>query len=142
VPETCNRSEYEWALYHPHFHRSYEPNNTLYVARDCLDLPSLTGGGVPGAGTFSLFRQDLQLTASTAASATEWELPRWMYPENGREPLSFHDALSRWQLTDSAARLDAVCRGQEFVLNCDHYPEAAEWLGMLLGCCGQTFTSH
>jgi hypothetical protein len=130
--EQCDRSEYEWAQYHPHFHRSPERNNTLYIAKESLNLPSLTVNSKAGAGTFPLFCQELQLTASTAANSTEWELPKWMYPRDGKHPLSYHSDLSRWRLTHTTTRLNAVSRGQEFVLDCKHYPEALEWLCKLL----------
>jgi hypothetical protein len=32
----------------------------------------------------------------------------------------------------AGAMLNAVSRGQEFVLNCDDYPEAVKWLHELL----------
>lgn len=130
-PDSCDRSKYEWALYHPHFHRPPERNNRIYVAKEHLDVPSPILSGKPGAGVFPLFCPEFQLTAPSAMSPTEWELPKWTYPRGGRQPLSFHGDLSSWQITDSSARLRAASRGQEFVLDCEYYPEFIGWLAKL-----------
>ena len=46
----CNISEYEWARYHPHFHRDSDANNTLYIACRYLTLPGESFEGLEGAG--------------------------------------------------------------------------------------------
>ena len=40
--------------------------------------------------------------------------------------------MMRWQRTESNALLNTVARGQEFILDTEKYPEAMEWLPMLL----------
>ena len=46
-------------------------------------------------------------------------------------PLSYHGRPNRWQLMDDSVQLQTVGRGQEFVLDTDHYPEALTWLRTL-----------
>jgi hypothetical protein len=41
--------------------------------------------------------------------------------------LTYHGEPSRWTPTGQRVRLDAVARGQEFVLDAAHYPEAVDW---------------
>jgi hypothetical protein len=36
--------------------------------------------------------------------------------------------LRRWRRRGGSVYLSTVPIGQEFVLDCDHYPEACEWL--------------
>jgi hypothetical protein len=42
--------------------------------------------------------------------------------------LTYHGDHSRWEKVKDGVMLTAVSRGQEFVLDCDHYPEAINWL--------------
>jgi len=39
--------------------------------------------------------------------------------------------LKRWTKGTDGVLLDSVSRGQEFVLDCDDYPEAQSWLRSL-----------
>jgi hypothetical protein len=130
--DSIDRSRYQWAENHPHFHRSLEKNNTLYISREYLKLPSLSAEDFPGAGVFPRFSECLKLTASSAGSPCLWELPPWIYPENGRFPLTYHGDPTRWQRTGHGTLLKTVTRGQEFVLDCEAYPEAIEWFMTLL----------
>ena len=116
-----------WGQYHPHFHRYPERNNTLYAAKKYLELPN-TNIHKKSAGIFENFTQKLQLTAPGGQRAGVWELPKWFFPHDDRLPLSYHGDLKRWELTDVATILNVVSRGQEFILECEDYPEVAEWL--------------
>ena len=107
-----------WANYHPHLQGHRGANNTLYIAKD--------------AGIFSHYSKKLQLTLMDSLKTSIWQLPRWMYPENGKTPLSYHSNLERWNKQGSTARLTAASRGQEFVLNAHEYPEADAWLQDLM----------
>ena len=132
--DTCDRKKLKWAAYHPHLNRTPDPNNTLYIARETLDLPVKMVKRRDGSGVFHRFSKKLQLTAPDVGGASVWELPKWIYPKDGRTPLTYHRNLSRWQRTDRATRLKTVPRGQEFVLDCKEYPEAKRWLyGLLIG---------
>jgi hypothetical protein len=126
--DRCNKTEYGWAGYHPHFHRTSEKNNTLYIAQQYLSLPGNAIAIQSGAGVFQRYTRALQLTAPSATRTTEWELPTWIFPKNGRLPLSYHKNMTRWQTLGQTSRLKVVSRGQEFVLDCSYYPEAIEWL--------------
>ena len=130
--EGCNLSRYGWAKYHPHFHRNSDANNTLYVARRYITLPVVAAKGLVGAGVFLRFSHQLMLTASAATTPSQWELPQWFYPRDGKCPLTYHSKMARWQRTENATRLKAVARGQEFILDTGDFPEAIEWLKGLL----------
>lgn len=134
--DDCSPSEYEWARYHPHFHRSPEAGNTLYIALEHLTLPGDMGTGLPGAGVFPNISEELALTAPDAAMPSQWELPHWFYPRDGKCPLTYHSDSARWTRTDNGTRLNAVARGQEFILDAGDFPEAIAWVKMLLGKSG------
>lgn len=118
---------YVWAQYHPHFCKSLDPLNVVYVANDHLQLGNLWGS-IAGAGSFSQYSSGRQLTASDAKTPSSWDLPGWLYPDNGRKPLTYHSAPARWQTCKGRTRLKSVGRGQEFVLDCSDYPETVEWV--------------
>lgn len=124
----------DWAQQHPHLHGTRQGRNLLYVAADSLGMPGIEH--LPGAGTFKKFNESLQLTAPSK-NRSFWRVPRWMYPDEGKPPLSSHEKLSRWQLptdNDGFCYLESVARGQEFVLDTEHYPDAVEWaINILLG---------
>jgi hypothetical protein len=61
-----------------------------------------------------------------------WRLPFWMFPADGRPALTYHAGLERWEQRADYALLKNVSQGQEFVLDCDYYPEAAAWLANLI----------
>ena len=118
---------YDWAKYHPHFNRGTDPNNVIYIAQRHLRIDGLAES-LPGAGTFSHFSLRRKLTASDAENVTTWELPGWFHPGDNRRPLTYHADSRRWQKRDDRAVLKSVARGQEFVLDCDEYPEAIHWV--------------
>jgi hypothetical protein len=122
-----------WAAEHPHVRRAWSmsANNTLYVASRELILPAVAGP-LPGGGVFERVSPLLTLTAK-AGSRSLWRLPRWFYPVPGRPPLSYHSDAARWKRDLAGCSLRSVGRGQEFVLDCDHYPEAFAWLRDLFG---------
>lgn len=117
-----------WAQYHPHCAMRDERSNTLYTAARKLVLAAGSAMGLPGSGVFSRFSHRLQLTDSDADRHVQWQLPLWMFPENTKPPLTFHSDLRRWSIRGSAALLQSVDRGQEFVLDGRHYPELPAWL--------------
>lgn len=126
IPVGSQESEVPaWAAYHPHFHGDSGGKNTVYVARDSLRLPEMAPGPA-GAGVFGSYRDALRLTAP-GHTRTGWRLPRWFFPRDGRPPLTYHRNTNRWTLGPDHALLRSVPRGQEFVLDADHYPEAVEW---------------
>lgn len=128
--DNCASTEMSWARYHPHFHRSPDSSNTLYIGSDHLDLVS--DRQVPGAGAFGRFTSKLQLTDFGSNKLSTWKLPKWFFPASGRQPMSYHSASRRWRRKSDHVLLETVGRGQEFVLNCDYYPEAAQWVADLI----------
>lgn len=133
-PDQVDTNRYDWAADHPHFHRGDDPQNTIYIARRRLDLGTGVSSTIPGAGVFSYYHPQLQLTAEDGKNVSDWKLPTWFLPNRGRTPLTYHAKPERWEEHNSHARLRAVSRGQEFVLDCREYPETKEWLKQLLGC--------
>jgi hypothetical protein len=81
---------------------------------------------LPGAAAFTNFTEALQLTAP-GKTRSWWRLPKWFYPDVGIPPLSSHENPDRWHLENKACLLQTVARGQEFVLDLEHYPKATEW---------------
>lgn len=118
---------YSWAEYHPHFHRNKDSNNVVYLARHHQETGLTPEAALSGAGVFRRFSPALQLTAPNAAKTSTWELPGWFHPGGCRTPLTYHANLSRWDRVGSRTELRSVARGQEFVLDCDEYPEAINW---------------
>ena len=89
-----------------------------------------------GWGVFRRFDRRLALTDPDGTGVSNWRLPRWFYPEGSKLPLTYHPDRKRWQRDADHAYLRTVGRGQEFVLDLPHYPEAAEWLASLVSNLG------
>ncbi len=120
-----------WATDHPHCSGGRGERNTLYIAAEKLRLPGrVTMSSLAGAGTLAFGRQ--QLLTQPNALRTQWRLPRWFYPSAGRAPLTYHTDLSRWAVDETYAYLQSAARGQEFVFDTTHYPEAVAWVETLL----------
>jgi hypothetical protein len=119
-----------WALHHPHCQGGRSARNTLYIAAPQLTLPD---GATPlsGAGVLAQRRSCQVLTAPNALR-THWRLPRWFFPSAGRPPLTYHGDPARWRRDTDYTYLRSVARGQEFVFDTTHYPEAMAWLRTLL----------
>ena len=122
----------EWARYHPHFHRQRHETNVIYVAAERLVLPGLNTAAAPGAGLFPCFTPQLRLTEPSCNRTSMWLLPEWCHPNGRGSVLTYHGDQSRWEKVKDGVILRAASRGQEFVLDCDHYPEAITWLAGLL----------
>jgi hypothetical protein len=124
-------TEAAWALYHPHSRKPPHPTNVVYVGAERLALPGLKSGAIPGAGLFPGFAPELQLTESGCIRPGRWLLPEWFHPDGRASALTYHGGPARWQKSKDGVVVDSVARGQEFVLDCDHYPEAVNWIGDL-----------
>ena len=88
--------------------------------------------GITGWGVCPKFDQRLVLTDPNGAGVSNWRLPRWFYPDGDKPPLTYHPDRKRWRCDASHAYLRSVGRGQEFVLDLPHYPEAVDWLSDLV----------
>jgi hypothetical protein len=108
-----------WLQAHPHAAEDNWPFNTIYLAK-----------GADGAGVFSRFDPRLRLTEQ-GKSRSVWRLPSDFMPHS-RPALTFHASLSRWTDTGDGCRLQSVAKGQEFVLNLDHYPGVHQWVDALV----------
>lgn len=93
---------------HPHTIGEWNPNNTIYIGR----------GEVAAMATESLrlSRQGEQIT--------RWRVPSWLR----RAGLTYHGSPKRWTGKDA---LTVVGRGQEFVADVTHIPEATAWLSQV-----------
>ncbi|MEE4303511.1 MAG: hypothetical protein V2J19_05095 [Wenzhouxiangella sp.] len=129
----CPDAMRRWAERHPHLHHDPVPGNVLYVGRRRLALTKGTSGELPGSGVFPRYSRLLQLSDRGACRPSDWRLPAWMYPQPGREALSYHRLAARWSREDGVTRLRSAARGQEFVLSAGQYPQAAAWLEALIG---------
>ncbi|WP_396587361.1 hypothetical protein [Bermanella sp. R86510] len=129
--------QYQWLSYHPHWQYSQDALNTLYLAKQHLNLEPFVSkvnkrNPLSGAGVFPYIHKDL--TLSVGKNLTEWQVPSWMYPftddtqTKNRPPLSYHTKPWRWQLEDNQCFLKAAARGQEFVLQNDYAHDAIPWL--------------
>ena len=125
-------SGYEWAEYHPHFRQEGESNNVVYLASRHLEIDNVDTDRLLGGGVFSHFSTSQQLTAPLAENKTTWSLPAWFHPTGHRAPLTYHADARRWRLQGERTELKTVSRGQEFILDCDEYPEAVGWVCDLL----------
>ena len=122
------RSERPWLSRHPHLNRHWD-NNTVYVAREWLDIEGLSERS--GAGLFSGSGDRLRLTAPDSRSWGKWRLPLWFYPPGSRPMLSYHYDSKRWRRRKPWVYVKTVGRGQEFVFDADAIPEANVWLRSL-----------
>lgn len=131
--DSCDRRKLAWASYHPHFSHDRDELNTLYIAKDILEIPDMKLKK-PGAGVFKEYSNSLLLSDKCSSNASQWRLPRCFYPKSVETSLSYHSDLKRWTLKDSCVLLKSCGRGQEFVLDAEFYPESVEWvLGLLQG---------
>jgi hypothetical protein len=115
-----------WIANHPHVatptHYT-DPRNTLYVAKETSEYRTSSIGG----GRFTRMNKNLCLTHE-GSTRSIWSLPMWFMPTSGKTALSFHSDPRRWRHNGDRAILSSVAKGQEFVLNCDEYPFAENWV--------------
>ena len=134
-PGTADAPAPQWTSDHPHVegaerYLSEGANNTLYVAAEGLRLPGLRRP-VAGGGVFRHFEPRLQFTAAGRQRGL-WRLPASFRPRPGLPTLSYHSDTRRWRDDGDDVLLQTVGRGQEFVLDCDGYPEVYDWLRDLM----------
>lgn len=132
-----DKQKYSWTSYHPHCKEpgsKKKKRNTLYVASERLSLLDCKIG-LPGAGCFERYRDELLLTAPISINEKSfrsvWKLPKWFYSEEKKKRLSYHREDHRWPaLFADYVILNSVGRGQEFVVDIDgdHFQEAMSWL--------------
>ncbi len=122
----------EWARGHPHYKNNpYGKPDSIYTSTNRLKL---TGVDIdkPGAGLLQKYSPVLRLTAKDSSKRSIWELPEWFHPEGKTTGLSYNESHDRWLRKNKTVTLDSAKRGQEFVLDCDEYPESIEWAATIL----------
>ena len=130
-------NDLSWAFYHPHLFSNYrDDKNTVYAASTKLDLGGDDQLDIAGWGVFPKFDPRLVLTDPNGPGVSQWRIPRWFYPDGNKPPLTYHPDRRRWRRDANHAYLRSVGRGQEFVLDLAHYPEAVEWLSGLVSNLG------
>lgn len=120
-----------WLRNHPHVGRGAEPNNTVYIATETLDLPGGIGAGWAGGGRLEKLTAETTLTASDQPKKSVWSLPEWFGPDSGRS-LSYHVDRTRWTMTPTGLNLKTVGRGQEFVIDIGDDKKALDWVSALI----------
>lgn len=128
-------AKWRWAERHPHLECPPDTSNALYVAAKHLTLPGVRSSRVPGAGAFDIASNARCLTAPDATRVSDWTLPIGFLPRS-RPALTYHADPRRWSRSGGTARLRAVAKGQEFVLDLDQYPALLVWLRRLVGDSG------
>ena len=115
----------------------------LTITRTSMETTAATGTRceIAGWGVFPKFDQRLVLTDPNGAGVSQWRLPRWFYPDGNKPPLTYHPDRRCWRHDANYAYLRGVGRGQEFVLDLTHYPEAVEWLSDLVSSLGSNTRS-
>jgi hypothetical protein len=122
---------YPWIIEHPHAanrHHYCDPRNTIYVAREQSEYSATAEFG---GGKFPVMREGLRLSKE-GCTRSVWSLPSWFHPAQGRPALSCHLDPGRWSATEGETVLRTVGRGQEFVLDCDYYPEVSNWVASII----------
>ena len=126
-----------WTRHHPHLASKYRDDRKTVYAAAKLELGGDDDGRkIAGWGVFRRFDQRLVLTDPNGAGVSNWRLPRWFYPNGNKPPLTYHSDRKRWRHDANHAYLRSVGRGQEFVLDLAHYPEATGWLSDLVSSLG------
>ena len=117
--------KYPWLASHPHAGPTYtDSRNGIYVGstRSRILGPNFLGGG-----RFPAWHPALQLTCGGKNNKRSlWDLPGFFLPQ-GRPPLTYHANPNRWTAKGDRVRLKTVGRGQEFVIDSQHYPALESW---------------
>lgn len=122
-----------WALNHPHSKSiKYSNRDSIYISSERIKSLNIDK---PGAGTFKKFDLALRLTSPSPSKTSVWQLPSWFHPKGENSSLSYHKNLTRWTLENDYVLLNSVNRGQEFVLDCEEYPESLDWLCNIFELC-------
>lgn len=127
VDSVRGSGEYDYLKHHPHCFGDFSGQNTLYIGRKKLSYDQ----SLNGSGVFDYLSDARTLTA-TGCNRSLWRVPHWMYPQGRESVLSYHQDSTRWRIDSERVLLQSVARGQEFILNTDHYPEALDWAVGLL----------
>lgn len=109
---------------HPHLHNRHHISNTLYLAKDRLEIEGINAAG---AGLFGHITNKRTLTNCQQSKCSIWTLPAWMHPGHG-STLTYHLNPERWDLINDQCALQSVAKGQEFVLTARNAEDVRGWL--------------
>lgn len=119
--------KYPWLVNHPHLLGAYNQNNTIYVGSQTL--PAEINKNKSGYGTFNNISDTQTLTDTRQRNRSNWKLPAYFYPSEGKPALTYHGNKNRWKIeNDEWVKLNSVGRGQEFILDTEYYPDINKWL--------------
>lgn len=114
--------------YHPHSIKERRDRNLNAIYTAQKNLSSIGLPDIEGSGTFEKVKDNHILTAPDMTRSF-WKVPTWMIPEGNKPALTYHSNPERWsRLNKEEALLKLVARGQEFILDLDHYPEGLSWI--------------
>ena len=120
-----------WMDGHPHLlGTTYSNLDTLYIASNNLIINGKKTE-YKGSGYFPKVFPEIVFSAE-GKTRTVWELPKWIYPSQGKPAMSYNEDMKRWNLQGETVILNTASRGQEFVLDTDYYPESISWLLSLI----------
>ncbi len=128
--EACLQ-EHPWISVHPHVIRPMhysDERNTLYIAESASRYNK---NHRHGGGRFNQYSDELRLT-KPGCSRSIWSLPSWFYPQTDQKPLSYHPRSDQWQMEGERVTLRSAAKGQEFVLDCNSYHKADEWVNAIV----------
>jgi hypothetical protein len=94
---------------HPHTIGEWNPNNTLYL----------------GHGLVATVANEALRLSHVGGPVSRWRVPPWLRSAG----LSYHRKEDRWDGNDA---LTVAARGQEFVSDVSHFPDANKWLKAVL----------
>jgi len=117
-------ARYPWMAAHPHVSLGWSPSNTVYIAKERLDLYS----GSAGRAGYGTLKRGFRLTAPESSRPSVWAMPAWVNPTRGGTGLTYHP-LARWA-TDGT--LVAAARGQEFIADIGDRRDALDWVAEML----------
>lgn len=117
-------ARYPWLVSHPHVARGWPQNNTVYIAREALELPG-TRARLPG---FGLMRSGIRLTSAVTKRPSTWSVPTWLNPRRGGVGMTYHPS-HRWS---PGNEVRSAARGQEFIAAAGNRADALVWLTEIL----------
>jgi hypothetical protein len=112
--------------HHPHLSYRNRPQNCIYVGSQSLSFCD----GVPGAGIFGQYSDDLRLTSRNEGRPSYWTLPAFFAGAG----MTFHGPGSKFDLALWERQGEFICgqsagRGQEFVINTEGFSKQTRaWL--------------
>lgn len=111
-----------WLSSHPHVRPGWTGANAVFVASKSF---TIDGRRFPGSG---MFQRAYRLTEEGVQSPSVWSVPSWLDAADGGVGFTYHKPEA-WL---GGGRLRAASRGQEFVADVSHRPDAQTWIANLL----------